>query len=329
MLLPRRSNTFRGESLRGWLRFIGVVTLVWFLARQGLFGVSREIVLMAGRNDLRDNKVGQLSLPKLEASGIARSSTPGLYWVHNDSGDEPRIFCVREDGTNVGSPSGCQIQGAEHKDWEDLRIAGGTMYIADTGNNLNLRRDQKVYVLPEPKPGSTSAPVEKVLPVAFPGREEAWYRWDLDCEACFPLAGKLWFLTKERYPFQLDAPRRSTRLFDLDLKSAAMKLVGANEDLNGWVTSADVSPAEDQLAVLCEKPVQSVWLFRVVDGVPDLQGPSRRFVCHGAGSAEGICFSDSSSLLILNEKGLIFKIQLDSSGFHDVSPFTANVPSPR
>jgi len=300
--------------LRGWLRFIGVVTVVWFVARQGLFGVSREISLTA-RHDMRDYQVGQLTLPRLEASGIARSSTPGLYWVHNDSGDEARIFCVREDGTPMGSPVGCKIEGAEHKDWEDLRIAGGTMYIADTGNNLNLRRDQKVYLVPEPKPEATSAPVERVLPVAFPGREQAWYNWDLDCEACFPLHDKLWFLTKERYPFQLDAPRTDTRMFSLDLKSAAMALVAAREDLDGWVTSADVSPDEQQVAVLCEKPVQSVWLFDVVDGKPNWHGPSRRFVCHGAGSAEGICFSDSSSVLILNEKGLIFKLQLDSTGF--------------
>lgn len=328
MLLPRRSNTFRGESLRGWLRFIGVVTVVWFLARQGLFGVSHEIALTA-RNNLQDLRVGTLTPPHPEASGIARSSTPGLFWIHSDSGNEPRIYCIREDGTMAGNPAGCKIEGAENKDWEDLRISGQTMYIADTGNNANLRRDQRVYVLPEPKPEAASAPVEKILPVAFPGREQAWWQWDLDCEACFPLADKLWFLTKERYPFQLDAPRGSTRLFSMDLKTAAVELVENNPDLDGWVTSADISPDEKQVAVLCEKPVQSVWLFKVVEGRPDLRGPSRRFTCHGAGSAEGICFSDSSSLLILNEKGLIFKLQLDSSGFHDVSPFTANGPPPR
>jgi hypothetical protein len=39
--------------------------------------------------------------PLKEVSGITRSAWPGVYWVHNDSGDTGRIFAITLDGEPV------------------------------------------------------------------------------------------------------------------------------------------------------------------------------------------------------------------------------------
>ena len=43
--------------------------------------------------------------PLAEVSGIAKSQTyEDTYWVHNDSGDEARLFAIRADGSVIVPP---------------------------------------------------------------------------------------------------------------------------------------------------------------------------------------------------------------------------------
>ena len=52
-----------------------------------------------------------------EASGLAQSRTnPGVFWVHNDSGDEPRVYAVSRSGALLGSYT---LSGATAIDWEE------------------------------------------------------------------------------------------------------------------------------------------------------------------------------------------------------------------
>jgi hypothetical protein len=53
-----------------------------------------------------------------ESSGIAASwRNPGLFWTHNDSGYEPRIYLFDKQGRDLGS---CLLKGVEAFDWEDI-----------------------------------------------------------------------------------------------------------------------------------------------------------------------------------------------------------------
>jgi len=90
-----------------------------------------------------------------EASGIVASrKSPGVLWVHNDSGDSPRIFAIDAKGGLLGV---YQVEKAHLQDWEDIAIGPGPdpnqdyLYIGDIGDNRAKRHSVIVYRVAEPK----------------------------------------------------------------------------------------------------------------------------------------------------------------------------------
>jgi hypothetical protein len=90
-----------------------------------------------------------------EASGIVASrQNPGVLWVHNDSGDEARVYAIDAKGDFLGT---CNIRGAKARDWEDIAVGPGPdpnqhyLYIGDIGDNQAKYPDVTVYRAPEPK----------------------------------------------------------------------------------------------------------------------------------------------------------------------------------
>jgi hypothetical protein len=280
--------------------------------------------------------------PIEEMSGIVRSRRyPGVFWVHNDSGDSARLFPIRADGSAVmpawqsdefyvgEKPAGedardkkpypgVEIPLAHNTDWEDIALDGDTLYVADMGNNGNARRDLGVYVVPEPNPAEVpSVRALRWVPVAYP--DQTAYpdpaNWHFDCEAVFVYRGKLHAVTKHRAPGRINTPETGANLYRLDTQYTdrvnVLKKLDSAADLGGWVTGADVSPDEKTLAVLCQAPVASVWLFDVSKGGDRLlSGPARRLILTGARQCEAVCFADGDTLLVTNEQRDIFRLSV-------------------
>ncbi len=277
--------------------------------------------------------LAQMTHPPLaEVSGIAHSSTyPDAFWVHNDSGDEARLFAVRADGSvvvppylsdafaangaNAGKPGwpGITVLGASNVDWEDLVLADGLLYIADMGNNGNARRDLGVYIVPEPNPAATErVRALRFLPVRYP--EQVGYpgnRWHFDCEALFVDAGKLYFLTKHRRAGAITGFERGTQLYRLDTQHTTqvndLQRVSSNEALM-LPTAAALSPDGNTLAVLT---YQRVWLFpRPPSGDDWLAGVPRVFDLPvlRTGIAEGLTWQDAGTLVIASENRALFRL---------------------
>jgi hypothetical protein len=124
----------------------------------------------------------------IESSGVAVSRAyPDVLWSHNDSGDGPYVYATDLHGTDRGR---LLVAGAGAIDWEDMSIgpcpvqitlqakprqyATTCLYLADTGDNLELRPFVTVYAVPEPEPpanagdtlGTTRAAV--VLHLRYP-----------------------------------------------------------------------------------------------------------------------------------------------------------------
>src|ERR1700749_359141 len=63
-----------------------------------------------------------------EVSGIVASRQwPGIFWVQNDSGDEPRIYPVDRHGrlkksARIADAPGVLIGGVINSDWEDIAV---------------------------------------------------------------------------------------------------------------------------------------------------------------------------------------------------------------
>lgn len=82
-----------------------------------------------------------------ELSGIAASrARPGLWWVHNDSGDTARVFVLSAGGAVVAEVA---LTGATAEDWEDIAVAPcgaqSCVYVGDIGDNDERRASVTVY----------------------------------------------------------------------------------------------------------------------------------------------------------------------------------------
>jgi hypothetical protein len=101
-----------------------------------------------------------------EVSGLAQSRTnPGVFWVHNDSGDEPRVYAVSRSGAWLGSYT---LAGATAVDWEDMAIGPAAdersyLYLADIGDNAGRRPAVRVYRVREPIVDADQSPVAATL----------------------------------------------------------------------------------------------------------------------------------------------------------------------
>ncbi len=149
--------------------------------------------------------------------------------------------------------------------------------------------DLGVYVLTEPNPEAVDRTrTRKWLPVAYPDQDTfPGDRWHFDCEAVFVFGGKLHFLTKHRASRQIGTPETGSNLYRLTTdytdRVNVLEKVDSHRDLGGWVTGADLSPDGKTLAVLCQGPVQSVWLFDAPrSGNKFLSSRARRMVFTGA-----------------------------------------------
>lgn len=103
----------------------------------------------------------------IESSGVAVSRVhPDVLWSHNDSGDGPYVYATDLQGSDRGR---LLVAGAFAIDWEDMSLgpcpvpfvlqtrptrqyATSCLYLADTGDNLEVRPFITVYAVPEPEP---------------------------------------------------------------------------------------------------------------------------------------------------------------------------------
>lgn len=98
--------------------------------------------------------IGKIANPDIvEASGLAASKCqPGVFWTHNDSGDDAYIFAINSAGDNLGT---WRVADSQNEDWEDIaefKDASGKcfVFIGDTGNNGGKHRTDTIYRVAEP-----------------------------------------------------------------------------------------------------------------------------------------------------------------------------------
>ena len=104
---------------------------------------------------LPGKQVGTVQTAQIkEASGIVASRmNRGVLWVHNDSGDSPRVYALNTEGKLLGI---YRLKGARCRDWEDIAIGPGPdpqrsyLYVGDIGDNQAKYPSITIYRVPEP-----------------------------------------------------------------------------------------------------------------------------------------------------------------------------------
>jgi hypothetical protein len=311
-----------------------VVCLLVLLGAQG--GYAQEESASPRPDSPRLEALGHVAhAPIGEISGMVRSRwQDNVWWVHNDSGDSPRLFAVDSTGAVHRAPwsagdyavgaeagqgdlpawPGVQLGAAAHIDYEDIAVEDRTLYLGDIGNNGNARRDLGIYVIREPFRYDRRTRPVKHMPIRYPDQTAVPAReWHFDAESLFVDAGTLYVLTKHRTGQQINSLEPGTKLYRLDTTHAHEVNTLTLVDRHATIpppTAAALSPSGDRLAVLGSR---SVWIFpRPAEGSRWLSTEPRRIEVSAQRSkqAEALTWDDARTLRIANEQREVYRLRV-------------------
>jgi len=195
-------------------------------------------------------KVGKIANQAIdELSGLASSQLNSkVLWAINDGGNQPLLFAVGTEGTDLGSIS---IDAARNRDWEDIASfrLGTTAYllIADVGDNHGRHKSSMIYIVEEPI--ITGARLTNNARVKIAARIRFIYEdGPRDCEAVAVDSSqrKILLLSKRKLPVVLyELP--------LELSSKESTMIARRKTAVSGImspTSMDISPQGHTAAVL-------------------------------------------------------------------------------
>jgi len=249
-----------------------------------------------------------------EASGLAFSrSNADILWVHNDSGDKPRFFALRSDGTLAAT---YRLSGINAQDWEDMAAGPGPaagknyLYLGDIGDNAEKRASIVVHRVEEPAVAAglegTTVDLDtfESFQFKYPGGAHNAETLIVD-----PITADLYIVTKKSdgksKVFRAAAPLNSSGtttledVADLDFTSGALSSATVK-----LTTGGDVTPDGSVVAV---RTYTEAFFWPRMPGTP----------LHAAFS-EAPCFKT----LALEPQGETLAFSADGQGFYTLSEKT-------
>jgi hypothetical protein len=247
-------------------------------------------------------RTGTFRNPELnESSGVIPSRTqPGVLWSFDDSGGPARIFATDTTGADLGSFA---VRGARNIDWEAMSSGrcgkSDCIYIADTGDNSEVRGLVDLYRLPEPSVRTSSGAARAIprverLQVRYPDRPR-------DVEAMFvDSRGDVHLISKGRTDgfvhYRIRASAWSKR-------SAVAEVLGTlpierDGSLGHLVTDAALAPDGRRVAV---RTYQEVFLFQLTERGTLLPAGSGCSIGGLDLQGEGIGWLDRDTLVLTSE----------------------------
>ncbi len=294
--------------------------VVWFATFAGAMlaeetPVGKSEVDLPQRPPIALRRVAKLGPgPGKENSGIVKSRTrDDLFWIHNDSGDEPRVYAIHRNGADYADERypetpGTLIGGAINVDWEDIAVDdAGHLIVADVGNNGNDRRDLVLYYLDEPSPDAGRTTFKKKIFVRYP--EQTAFpaprdNFNFDCEGVFTVGATVHLFSKNRSDTK-------TTLYRLDKMEPEVTNVLTRVDtfdIGGQVVGADCSPDGKRLVAIT---YEAIWLFERDQLDQEFFSSRISWAPHEGQQIEAVCFADGSTLLLADEElGELFEAEL-------------------
>lgn len=193
------------------------------------------------------------SAEEIEISGIVASvAHEGVFYVHNDSGDEPRFFAIDAAGAALATFT---VTGAKAVDWEDLARApcptGTCLYLGDIGDNNAVRSDCAVYRVAEPAMIASTMLAAEKLAFTYPDGPH-----NAETLLADPATGGLFIVTKA-------LGVSSVYAFPLPLTPGKSVVLKKGGDLSlpimpALITGGDVHPGGRGVLL---RTYSDVWLF--------------------------------------------------------------------
>lgn len=244
--------------------------------------------------------VGKLSSDLKEVSGIEQIPNSDSFWMINDSGNDPKVFMVNNEGKIYKT---LYVQG-KNRDWEDLtKDSQGNLYVGDFGNNANDRKNQKIYKLSADDLANQKSIDPVKIEFSFPDQKKfppKKKKRHFDVESFFFHNDYLYIFTKSR----TKSAYGRTNLYKIPAKKGKHKAqfistFNTCDDLECWVTSAAISPDGTKVVLLSH---DTVWQFTDFEGDNFLGGTVTKFDLGHVSQKESICFSDNTTVYIADER---------------------------
>lgn len=274
--------------------------------RYKLVGVALFIKAFFGKLDFEaqrlDFKQGKkyYSIEKLatihapEISGMTLYK--GSFYFLVDSGGEPELYMLSKD---LQLQDTITVKNASNIDWEALTVdAEKNFYIGDIGNNLNRRKNLRIYKFNSERSSLDTIHIEYAQQEKFPPSKE---KRNFDSEALFWQDDQLHLFSKNR-------GRKCVKHYILPDTKGSYELMPTEEiRLNGMITGADISPDGSMVALLS---YGKIYIFNR-EGEKLYQNPLLLIETTRFGQSEAIAFISDHELIVSNEAGKFFKVTLD------------------
>ena len=249
----------------------------------------------------------------LEASGLAICRTAkNAVWMHNDSGDVPRLFLVGFDGATIGIVN---VKGVTATDWEDVcsfEIDGESwLLVGDIGDNARQRGVTspacQLLLIKEPKLDARAAAstareisidVVRTIKFEFPDGPH-------DCESlAVDTTTKQILLVTKTGPFKCAMYSLPLNLTAGTETSKAKRVTSISAT---FATAMDLSPDGRRLAIVSmlggvlltrKDPQKDSWADASMNSLTTLTLPNRK-------QGESVCFTADGNSLLLNSEGAL------------------------
>lgn len=223
-----------------------------------------------------------------ESSGVAWSrAQPGVLLSHNDGGHPPSLYALDTAGALLAE---IPLLGAQNRDWEDVATgecaAGACIYLADIGDNQEIRDRIILYRLTDPGVYDGTPRRADAFPMVLPDGPR-------DMESIFLLPGEeVFFVSKGRnHPvtlYRYPPPLRPGKTVTLE---AVQVLSEGKEPLPAQVTGADAT-ADGRIVAI--RSYEALRFFRVdTDGLREIEEGrvALRTLNEAQGEAVGLGFN--------------------------------------
>ncbi|MFD2513641.1 hypothetical protein ACFSRY_07165 [Pontibacter locisalis] len=233
-----------------------------------------------------------------ESSGVVALYGQNQFLTHNDAGNKPYLYKLNSRG-NIQETIKLKLPNV---DWEDLAMDNeGNIYIADTGNNNNGRKELAVYKINLNSPS-------KVEAIRFTYEDQKKYpppkkERNFDSEAAFWADGNIYLISKDRGRGEL------AKVYRLPDKAGQYKaqLIGSHR-IKAQITGAAISPDAETVVLLSEEKLHIFSDFSSPDKF--YEGSYKEVELDDAGQTEGVAFEDDASLIITSEGGSLYRYKL-------------------